>query len=100
MAKEIPARMRRLDAKSVQARILTIYDDMTEFQDQCSFLCDAFASIVRQQEVIDQETIRGVSIYSEQIKEQVGRIRSELKLSSEEITMLASASATNVVGQH
>lgn len=67
--------------EGIQARLIALYDEMGEFHDQCSFLCDAFASIVRQQDVIDPETVRGVSIYSQSIKEQAGQIRSELKKS-------------------
>jgi hypothetical protein len=77
MMKECPAG----SGEGIQARLIALYDEIGEFHDQCSFLCDAFASIVRQQDVIDPETVRGVSIYSQSIKEQAGQIRSELKKS-------------------
>ena len=98
MTKHIRAETRRAGSETVQPRLLALYDDMAEFQDQCSFLCDAFASITAQNEVIGQETIRGVSIYSEWIKEQVGQLKAELRLCYEEVDIFAGASATSVNG--
>lgn len=90
----------RPDAKAVQGRILALYDDLAEFQDQCSFLCDAFASIVTQVEVIDQETVRGVSIYSEWVKERVGQLKAELKLSFDEVALLATVGTADTTNEH
>jgi hypothetical protein len=76
------------NSQAVQARMLALYDDLVEFEYQCSFLCDAFASIVRQEEVIDPETIKGVSVYSGRIKEQLSRLKDELGRSCQDIGLL------------
>lgn len=74
----------------IQARILQLYDEMAEFQDQCSFLCDAFASIAAYEEVTCDETRRGASVYCEWIKSQVHEMKMELKVIHSEINLLAS----------
>lgn len=78
----------------VQLRLLTLYDDLAEFQDQCSFLCDAFASIVTQEEIIDRETVRGASIYAQWIKERVKQMKEELKPIYEEVSAQGRLSGT------
>jgi len=59
--------------------ILQLYDELTEFYDRCSFLCDAFASIVANHEYVDENTINGFSCYSNWLKQQVGDIKAKLK---------------------
>jgi len=40
----------------IQLKVLRLYDELTQFSDQCAFLCDSFAAIPAQQEFIEPET--------------------------------------------
>jgi len=46
--------------ETLSQEILTLYDDFSEFHDQCSFLCDAFASITAQDETLDSYSAQGL----------------------------------------
>jgi hypothetical protein len=78
----------QIHAKAVQTRILALYDDFSELQDQWSFLCDAFTSIARLGEDIDEETLRGASIYADAVKERAAQTKAELKLVLDEVIIL------------
>ena len=64
---------------SMATNMLNTYDEFTEFNDYCSFLCDAFASIVSQEEIIDEDTIRGLRRCSSWMKHRAQEIKAELK---------------------
>lgn len=59
--------------------LVRLYDEFAEFQDHCSFLCDAFACIVANHEYADESTINGFSHYSHWLKQQVIYFRARLK---------------------
>ena len=67
------------EASSLRQDILRLYDEFTEFNDRCSFLCDAFAGIVANHEYIDENTIHGFSRYSDWLKHQISEFKSKLK---------------------
>lgn len=58
--------------------ILRLYDDFTEFNDRCAFLCDAFVGIVSDPESLEESTINGLSYYSHWLKHQVGDFKETL----------------------
>lgn len=93
MSKQSTRKTQQIDLKTVQTRILGIYDDFAELQDQCSFLCDAFTSIAQSGESIEKETIRGAIMYADCVKDRAEGIKADLKMSLEEIDMLATSSA-------
>lgn len=74
----------------VQARVLRLYDDMAEFQDQCSFLCDSFTAVVTHEDVVCIETARGMGIYAERIKDQIRELKKELNAIHSEMSLLTS----------
>ena len=67
------------ETRILRLQLLTLYDELTEFSDQCSFLCDAFACIPAQEEVIDDETIRGISYYAHWMKRRIRKMKAELR---------------------
>ncbi|WP_281557929.1 hypothetical protein [Thalassomonas sp. RHCl1] len=58
-------------AKQLKADMLLLCDEFSQFNEECAFICDAFAAIVREPEALDQATIAGFSHYSIWLKEQV-----------------------------
>ncbi|MCW8195976.1 hypothetical protein F6455_14370 [Proteobacteria bacterium 005FR1] len=88
MDKQKKGRVEQLDAKAIQMTMLGLYDDFAELQDQCSFLCDAFTSIGRLSESVDQETLRGAAMYADGIKEKVSRMKADLQCAVEEVSSL------------
>ena len=52
----------------LSSEILILHDDLTDFSNRCSFLCDAFVGIVDGNENIDQTTVDGLSHYAGWIK--------------------------------
>jgi hypothetical protein len=66
-------------ASSVRQDILQLYDEFAEFNDRCSFLCDAFAGIVANPEYIDENTIHGFSRYSDWLKHKIVEFKARLK---------------------
>lgn len=74
-----------LHEETLEENLVALYDNVTEFCAYCSFLCDSFASIAAQQEVMDKTTARGISLCSnwmkkrvENIKDEVGRIHKKV----------------------
>ena len=59
--------------------LIALYDRLTEFSDQCAFLCDAFAAIPICEESIDPATARGMGLSARWIKDTVREIKSDLK---------------------
>ena len=76
---------------STTTNLINLYDEFTEFNDYCSFLCDAFACIISQEEVIDEDTIKGLSRCSSWMKQRVKEIKAELN----EIQQMAVRKAKN-----
>lgn len=72
--RELPNKTRIL-----RLQLLTLHDELTEFSDQCSFLCDAFACIPAQKEAIDAESIRGISYFAHWMKGRIRKMKTDLK---------------------
>jgi len=72
-------------SKKLKGDLINLYDDLTQFSDQCSFLCDAFAAIPAQDEIIDSATIGGISFYSQWIKIRILEIKLDLKNINEQV---------------
>ena len=54
-----------------QTDLLTLYDDLTEFNDYCAFLCDAMSALFSEyaESEIDINTIQGVKRHCSDLKE-------------------------------
>ena len=78
MAKSRTPRELPNETRILRLQLLTLQDELTEFSDQCSFLCDAFACIPAQEEVIDAETIRGVSYFAHWMKRRIRKMKMDL----------------------
>ena len=78
MAKSRTQRESPNEAKILQRQLLTLYDELTEFSDQCSFLCDAFTCIPAQEGAIDAETINGISYYAHWMKGRIRKMKADL----------------------
>lgn len=64
---------------SLSSELLDYYDQFAEFSDQCAFLCDAYASIAANSEVIDQQSARGLEHSTDWLKYRVGSLKEALK---------------------
>lgn len=66
-------------ALTLSSELLDYYDQFAEFSDQCAFLCDAYASIAANSEVIDQQSARGLEHSTDWLKHRVGTLKYSLK---------------------
>jgi hypothetical protein len=78
MAKSRTQRQLSNKTRILRLQLLTLHDELTEFSDQCSFLCDAFACIPAQEEVIDAESIRGISYFAHWMKGRIRKMKTDL----------------------
>lgn len=69
----------------LQLKVLSLYDEVTHFSDQCAFLCDSFAAISAQQEFIETETIGGINFYSHWLKTRLLEIKNDLRKIHEQL---------------
>ena len=63
----------------LQLEVVRLYDELSQFSDQCAFLCDSFAAIPAQHEFREPETIGGISFYSHWLKTRLLEIKNELR---------------------
>ncbi len=65
--------------KSLLTRdLLHLYDEITEFNDHCAFLCDAFACLAAEEDGIDASTAQGLSRQAGWMKRQMEALKSKL----------------------
>lgn len=69
--------------------LLVLYDCLTEFSDQCAFLCDAFATIPMCEETIDPATARGIGLSAQWMKRRVLEIKLDLKKIHEQARLMS-----------
>ncbi len=69
----------------LQLKVLRLYDELTQFSNQCAFLCDSFAAIPAQQEFIEPETIDGIEHYSSWLKTRLLEIKGDLRKIHEQL---------------
>lgn len=74
------------EIRELQLKVVRLYDDFTHFSDQCAFLCDAFAAIPAQQELIEPETIGGIDFYSRWLKTRLLEIKNEMRKIHEQLS--------------
>lgn len=59
--------------------LITFYDEFAEFNDYCAFLCAAFASIVANEEIIDERSAQGFGRCSHWMSYRMEELKKKLK---------------------
>ena len=62
MAKSRAQRELPNETRILRLQLLTLHDELTEFSDQCSFLCDAFACILPMKKSLMRNPLEGLVI--------------------------------------
>lgn len=64
----------------LKKELLTLYDEFSEFTDQCAFLCDAFAATAANYENLDKESAKGLDHNAYWLKQKVKGFKVRLQL--------------------
>ena len=59
--------------------LLHLYDEITEFNDHCAFLCDAFACLAIEEDCMDASTAHGLGRQASWMKRQMEAFKLTLK---------------------
>jgi len=59
--------------------LLRFYDRFVEFNDDCSFMCDALVALAADEEYLDPNTAIGASRYCDWVKSRIKGLEKELK---------------------
>lgn len=59
--------------------LLHFYEEFVEFQDYCSFMCEAFASLAAEENYLDTSTAMGASRFCHWIKRRMHELKGDLK---------------------
>ena len=78
-------RKRGYSREKLNNDLLALYDRLSEFSDQCVFLCDAFAAIPIYEETIDPATARGIGLSAQWMKRRVQEMTLDLKRIHEQV---------------
>jgi len=68
----------RAEAAHLSLELLRYYDEFTTFNEECAFLCDAFASLAANNECIDEYSIRGLERHAHWLKGRVFELKQSL----------------------
>lgn len=63
--------------------LLAFYDEFSEFNDYCAFLCDAFASVATVERELDDASAQGLKRSAQWMKERMEYLKTELKVIQE-----------------
>lgn len=66
-------------ASSFAMELLNYYDEFTEFNEDCAFLCDAFAAIAASSENLDRYSINGFERNAFRLKRRAVELKEKLK---------------------
>ena len=67
------------EESSLSHDLLHLYDEVTEFNDYCAFLCDAFACLAVEEDCMDASTAQGLSQLSHWMKRRMEALKLKLK---------------------
>jgi hypothetical protein len=67
------------DRTDISLDLLKLYDDFADFNDDCAFLCDAFASLAANHECLDQDNINGLERHAYWLKQRVGEFKERIR---------------------
>ena len=59
--------------------LLSYYDEFVDFNEDCAFLCDAFACLVDNHEILNQYSIRGLARNAHWLKQRTKEFKERLK---------------------
>lgn len=79
---------RSKEVRDLQHRIVKLYDELTEFSGQCAFLCDSFAAIPAQTEIIEIETVEGIDFYARWLKHRILEIKEDFRIIHERAELI------------
>ena len=65
--------------KDMSLALLQHYDELTDFNDDCAFLCDAFAMLAANNEYLNECSIRGLERHAESLKRRSEDLKQELR---------------------
>lgn len=70
----------------ISKSLLHLYDDFTTFNEDCAFLCDAFAKLILNNESISPNTAAGFANHTETLKQTMNNFKDRLNQIREEST--------------
>jgi hypothetical protein len=65
--------------------LLLLYDEFTEFQSQCTFLCDAVVALAIAELPMDKRSVNGLHMCATQVKQRAEVFEEKLVLSREKV---------------
>lgn len=75
----MPNESSKLTKTPLRTDILHFYDEFVEFQDYCSFMCEAFASLAAEEHYMDTSSAMGASRFCYWIKRRMQELKGDLK---------------------
>ena len=76
----LESKLEPVTKKSLLSRdLMHLYDEMTELNDHCAFLCDAFACLAAEEDCMDDSTAHGLSRQAGWMKRQMEAFKAKLK---------------------
>lgn len=68
-------------------KLLSLYDDFSEFDAYCAFFCDAVGALnERQDDFLDRTTAQGIRLFGGWLKDRSSDLKGELKTAWQEAT--------------
>jgi hypothetical protein len=59
--------------------LLDLYDELTDFNDCCAFLWDAFSALAAEEDALDTSTIEGLRSLADWMKQRMNTVKTRLK---------------------
>lgn len=74
-----PEKNTSLNGRLLSADLVSLYDEVTEFNDYCAFLCDACASLAMQNEMLGRASASGLTLSVDYLKARSERLKLMVK---------------------
>ena len=75
----MPDDLSELSQTPLSIDLLNFYDEFVEIHDYCFFLCEAFTSLVAEDNCLDIDTAMGASRFCNLIKQRMQELKGDLK---------------------
>lgn len=73
--------------QATPTKLLSLYDDFSEFDAYCAFFCDAVGAMSeRQDDFLDRNTAQGIRLFGGWLKERSSVLKGELKTAWQDTT--------------
>ena len=76
--------------------LLQVYDDFVDLHDDCAFMCEAFASLVGKETLLDESTAIGARRFCHWMKRRMGELKEDLSEINEKAHVKNQASNKDV----